>query len=197
MFTDTAWDVFITFATAIFDNFWLCCMIIYGLVLARGTWSRLADVPRHERTAQRMPVLKRTAKRFVMICLAWWCGMYVVGYGLSAMDRRAASHCTRITSQQYKNYYVEKCALIGWQYHGRILVRLYASGSNELLAEEAGNDSEYGLYWRNTRTRRHDENGKSILTNEPSRPYLQQLSDPIIEIELPPPWWDRMRAKLP
>lgn len=194
MTLDSAWDIFVL---AMVEHSLLSCMVIYGLVFAWRSWRTLAAMPQAERTKLRWPTTKRTVKRFVTICLAWWCGVSIVGYGIGVVERRDANKCERFTSQEYKDYYVEKCSLTGWNFHGRILIRLYATGTNELLAEEMGNDSEYGLNWKNTRSRSYVENDGIHLINEPSAPYIEQMSDPIIEIELPPSWWSRMRAKLP
>lgn len=198
MFVDAAWSISAGFLTAVFHHFLLSCMVIYGLILARRTWRTLDAMPQPERAAQRLPVIKRSAKRFGVICLVWWCGLTALSYYSDVESRKKASNCKRSTSPEYAELYVaELCYVDGRENDIRSLLRLYDTKTGQILAEEFVFNSEYGLEWRNTRTRSQVENNEIHLIDEPSTPYLSKLGDPSLEIDLPPPWWQRMRAKLP
>ena len=192
----SGWVIFVEVLTFTFENFLLLCMAIYGLVLVFRVWRALAATPQPERAVQRVALIKRTAIRFAVLYLVWWCVFSVVGYGSDAMDRRGAGDCRRTTSPEYKDYYVEKCPVRGDKHGDRSLLRLYDAGTNELLAEEFVSNAEGPLEWRKTRL---DEKGFDI----PSKPYIVQgggldgIGTYGVSIELPPSWWSRLRAKLP
>jgi hypothetical protein len=158
----------------------------------------LAAMPKPDRAAQRLPILKHAAKRFGVICLVWWCLLSTFGYYSDVTSRKGASECERSTSPEFAAlYYAEVCYVGGRENDIRSLLRLYDAKTRLILAEEFVFHSEYGLAWKKTRTRRQVKNGEMHLIDEPSKPYLSKEGDPGLEIELPPPWWQRLRAKLP
>ena len=190
-----SWVVFVEALKALIEHFLLFCMAIYALVLVRRVWRTLAALPQPDRASARWPLLKRTATRFAVIYLAWWMIFAAFGYWPDAMARRDAKDCERITSPVYKDYYAEECAVSGDQHGYRILLRVYASENNELLAEEFVSNTEGELRWKNSQI---DDVGKEV----PTTPYITQWGGNedgayAVSIFLPPPWWDRMRAKLP
>ena len=190
-----AWVVFAAVLTAILGNFLLFCMAFYAVVLVRRVWRTLAALPQLDRAPARVPLLKRTVSRFGVVYLAWWVAFAALGYWSDATARTDAKDCERITSPEYKDYYVDECSVRGGKGGYRILLRLYAVGNNELLAEEFVSNAEGPLRWKKSQT---DETGKERLTT----PYITQWGGSedgayAVSIFLPPPWLDRMRAKLP
>jgi hypothetical protein len=173
-------------------------MVIYGLVLARRASHTLAAMPQADRAAQRMPVMIRTLTRFCVIYLLWWCSLFAIGYYSDVTSRRGASQCERNTSPEYaESYFAELCYIDGRENDMRSLLRLYDARTGLLLAEEFVFNIEYGLSWKKSRIRSQVESDGIHLVDEPSAPYLSKDGDPVVEIELPPNWLQRMRAKLP
>lgn len=172
-------------------------MLVYGLVLARRAWSILTAMPQQERAVQRLPVIKRTAKRFGGICLMRWCGLTAVNYYSDVESRRGVRDCKRNSSPEFADlYFAELCYVGGRQNDIRSLLRLHDARTGEVVAEEFILHSEGDVTWEHTRLLDHaDEHG--VYGIESSKPYVRAWGLPLVEIELPPSWWDRMRAKLP
>jgi hypothetical protein len=193
----SAWVLFAEVLMALIEHFLLFCMAIYALVLVRRVWCTLAALTQQDRAPARVPLLKRTVIRFGGVYLAWWVVFAVFGYWSDATYRRTASNCKRSTSPEYAAlYFAEICYVNGRENDIRSLLRIYDAKTTEIIAEEFVLHAEGDVTWENTRLLDQvDKNG--VLVIEPSKPYVRAWGLPLVEINLPPSWLDRMRAKLP
>ena len=190
------WFLLIDATSFAMDHFFLVCMSLYAVLLFFQLLRKLAALPSKDKAENRMALFKRTITRFGVTYVALAIVFAVAGYCIDAMDRSGARDCERNISPDYKSFYVDVCAVRSDRHGRRSLIRLYAAGNGELLAEEFVSNAEGKLTWEKTKMR-DSPNIDGTYVFEPSSPYVRQWGDNSVEIQLPPPWWQRLTAKLP